>query len=93
MHELYDRYHKVFPNLNISKNTNYSVKNEVIRRKRKGLSHIKYPNSGLDPFVDISGRINMDTKEKSESPKSVAFRLAVGCSYPKTRNKLWVNLY
>ena len=46
IHELYDRHHKVSPNLNTNQNTNSSVKNEVIWKRQNGLFYMKYPNSG-----------------------------------------------
>ena len=47
---------KVSPTLNSYLNTNNSVKHEVISKRQKGLSYIKYSKSGLGAFLDISAK-------------------------------------
>ena len=60
IHELYDRHHKVSPNLISHYNTHNSVKHEVIWKRQKGLFYMKYPNSGLSAFLDMC-RLDTET--------------------------------
>ena len=41
----------------LTKQTHNSVKHEVIWKRQKGLFYMKYPNSGLGAFLDISGHV------------------------------------